>query len=916
VSIHRLARALACLALPVLAAAQTPDILVAMSGSGRVERYDCKTGRWRGTFIYGIPNPAGLAWGSDGQLYVSTGALNGPGKVLCYDGDAGAFVRELVAYPPGADGFLLRANGLAFHNGDLFVVGCDNGKIIRYDAATGAWKRDFASVSTTSVTQIAFDERYLYAADFKSNSILRFDAETGEPAGALTTLPGFAPWGVAIDGEGRVFWSGSDNTIRLFDGQTNEVWAGGEGVLDTPLWLAIGPDGALYCSSWHGNTVDAWSLTTRKHMLHIEGPEVRGPVGLLFAYGPMPKRRLIALGDTRPPRKGGRAMVRMEAVSDQALVTHLGWDTEGGDRAKHNLLRAPLALRVKQGDTWRSVAEFPVRGQPVGRKGMAYEFPLTSATSLLWDLQTEGGNLTLRFAQSGGEEGGVEGLELTFPFDPRLCATTVLSGDWGEGGSFRLPAVISAPDLGQMLVTCPRRPNLGCRLLGNRAEQWVDVTFELPAPDAEGLTLEFAPVRLPMPEGFHDTARWAAGRRGWLNFLQVNAQPQGAGVWANNVISNPVSSTVFWLGDQVLLIPEAAPGVPLSPLLRRTLEFWMYDAIQPDGLIDYVETGPGSPMMDANPSVLVGAWCYVEASRDTTWLQAQIERLEFVARYLEGRDVDGDGLLESPQSGNRGTHTFGDTAWDTYSSGHKNAYVNALAYRAFRCLADLEKQLDRTEQQARYAERADRIKAIYRETFYNPETGWLGWWRSEDGFLHEVYSDVVTDVAIIYGLIEPADGRRMLDAYWAELERSGFARFDLGVPLNVRPVPRDDQLGEWGGKKEDGSDTFGKYLNGGCCVSNAYFFLLANTMAGDRERADKVLDAMLKRQAEGVFPNGGGFQNGVVNRYPDGAEFFDWQGNTCGYEGHLVYSWMFLQAMLLREPALRARLFRPLLTHE
>jgi len=915
-STHPAARLLACLGLPAFAAAQTPDLLVAMSGSGRVERYDGRTGQWRGTFLYGLPSPAGLAWGPDGRLYVSTGALNSQGKVLRYDGVTGAFVGEFVAYPPGADGFLLRANGLAFHEGDLYVVGCDNGKIIQYDGATGAWKRDFASVSTTSVTQIRFHEGTLYTADFKSNSILRFDATTGRPTGALTTLPGFAPWGLAVDREGRLFWSGSDNTIRAFDGQTNAVWAGGERVLDTPLWLEIGADGNLYCSNWHGNSVEAWSLATKEHVLHIEGPEVRGPVGLAFTTQPMPERRLIALGDTDARAKGGRPKLRMEAVSDAALVTHLGWDTEGGDRAKHNLLRAPLELRVKLGGAWRSVGELPVRGRSAGRKGITYQLALVPATPLLWELQAEGGNLTLHFGQSGGEEGRVEGLELTFPFDPRLCATTVLSGDWREGGGFRLPAVISAPDLGQMLVTCPRRPNLRGRLLGNRAEQWVDVTLELPAPDAEGLTLEFAPVRLPMPEGFHDRARWAAGRRGWFNFLQVNAQPRGAGVWANNVISNPVSSTVFWLGDQVLLIPEAAPGVPLSPLLRRTLQFWMYDAIQPDGLIDYVETGPGSPMMDANPSVLIGAWCYVEASRDTAWLQAQIERLEFVARYMEGRDVDGDGLLESTQSGNRGTHTFGDTAWDTYSSGHKNAYVNALAYRAFRCLADLEKQLGRTEQQARYSERADRIQAVYRETFYNPETGWLGWWRSEDGFLHEVYSDVVTDIAIIYGLIEPEDGHRMLDAYWAELERSGFARFDLGVPLNVRPVPRDDQLGEWGGKKEDGSDTFGKYLNGGCCVSNAYFLLLANCTAGDRERADKVLDAMLKRQAEGAFPNGGGFQNGVVNRYPDGAEFFDWQGNTCGYEGHLVYSWMFLQALLLREPTLRARLFRPLLTHE
>jgi hypothetical protein len=317
-------------------------------------------------------------------------------------------------------------------------------------------------------------------------------------------------------------------------------------------------------------------------------------------------------------------------------------------------------------------------------------------------------------------------------------------------------------------------------------------------------------------------------------------------------------------------------------------------------------------MMDSNPSVLIGAWCYVEASGDRPWLAARIDRLEFISRYTEKRDVDGDGLVESHQSGNRGTHTFGDTAWDTYSSGHKNAYVNALVYRALRSMADLESQLGRKEKQAHYARLADRLKAVYEKTFYNPQTGWLGFWRSQDAMLHDVATDVVTDMAIMYGLVDRASGRRMLDAYWTALEKSGFKRFDLGVPLNIRPVHRDDQVVPWGGKKEDGSDTFGKYLNGGCCVSNAYFFILGNYLVGNDRRAEMVLDAMLKRQREGVFPNGGGFQNGVIDRYPEGAEFFDWQGNTCGYEGHLVYSWMFLQAMLLREPELFRRVFRPL----
>ena len=51
------------------------------------------------------------------------------------------------------------------------------------------------------------------------------------------------------------------------------------------------------------------------------------------------------------------------------------------------------------------------------------------------------------------------------------------------------------------------------------------------------------------------------------------------------------------------------------------------------------------------------------------WFKRNAERLEFLSQYLEKRDVDGDGLIESPQSGNRNSHTHGETAWDCISSG-------------------------------------------------------------------------------------------------------------------------------------------------------------------------------------------------------------------------------------------------------
>jgi len=49
-----------------------------------------------------------------------------------------------------------------------------------------------------------------------------------------------------------------------------------------------------------------------------------------------------------------------------------------------------------------------------------------------------------------------------------------------------------------------------------------------------------------------------------------------------------------------------------------------------------------------------------------------------------------------------------------------------------------------------------------------------------------------------------------------------------------------------------------------------------------------------------------------LNSPGSGAEFFDWNGNPTGYEGHLVYSWFFLQGVLTQQAEYRNRILRPL----
>lgn len=628
-------------------------------------------------------------------------------------------------------------------------------------------------------------------------------------------------------------------------------------------------------------------------------------------------RRMVILGDTTV---AGQPVVGIEADCSGATLPFVSWDTEGGDRAKCNLLRADVSLHAcNQGRS----AQLTGKGDKHGPDEV--RFRLAAADMHIdWTVRATHRGMTMQFAGGGGATG--DWLELVFPFDPRIAATTLLPARWDADGSLRLPAVVSAPDFGQMLLVGTPSDAIKGRLRGSRTKHTVDLTLELPMPrPGAAVTLTLEPVCLPAPAELREKSLWRAARRGWFNAFQPAAEwgDQGnpysapAGILANNVVSDPVSCLVHLWADHALLTPAFSPNIRPIDLVRRTVDWWLDHRTHPSG--EVIAYWHYADMLDANASPVIAAWDYVEATGDRKWLAQRIERLESIADYMVRRDVDDDGLVESTHSGNYGTlkdPMRTDSAYDTINAGHKNAYLNALIYRAFRCLADLERQLQRSKQQARYAGQADRLKAAYFKTFFNPATGWLAWWQSEDGQVHDLASPMISSLAICYGLVDVPRGRDIMRRLWAKMEAAGFRRFDLGVPITLTPVRRGDYLmgdGVNGApKREDGSDTFGWYLNGGCLVSDAVYFITALHIVGEADKGDRILRAMLERQEKGVFPNGGGYQNGVINAYPLGAEFYTWDGKTCGYEGHLTYSYSFLQAVLLREPAFRNRLFRPL----
>jgi hypothetical protein len=130
-----------------------------------------------------------------------------------------------------------------------------------------------------------------------------------------------------------------------------------------------------------------------------------------------------------------------------------------------------------------------------------------------------------------------------------------------------------------------------------------------------------------------------------------------------------------------------------------------------------------------------------------------------------------------------------------------------------------------------------------------------------------------------------------MDRILAKMKEVGYTNFKIGLPGNLVPVARKDYAG--GGvlgqpHKDDGSDSFQSYENGGATGGFAYFTLQALYSLGRKKDADRIFDAMLEGYRDGVFENGVG----------SGVDWKRWDGTPCGYEGLLTDSFYALEALI------------------
>jgi hypothetical protein len=620
-----------------------------------------------------------------------------------------------------------------------------------------------------------------------------------------------------------------------------------------------------------------------------------------------------------------RAIIRLVPSSQRPEIEFWSWDTEAGDQTRLNLLRPGTAVVLSLLNQSGLLDSLPTQTTGMQTNGsVTFVYSLGSDKKIDCRINNAGDHMkwSWRIPKSCGDL--VSGARIAIPFNPMMTAVTILPAQWLPESRFTLPAVISAPDFGQLLLTVANGGMVTGTLTGDRKKHLLNLTLDLDFGGEKEAALYFQSVVISKPHGMQDESMWTKVRRAWWNMYQPSAQwgdqtiefSAPTGILANNVLSDPVSCLYFLFSDQMLLIPNPAPGISAEYLVRHSLEWWLDHRLQANGMV--VGYWNYDNMFDAPASMIIAAWACMDASSDVAFVRQRIGQLEKIAGFLAARDIDGDGIIELLHSGDAGTARKErmSSAWDTINSGHKDALCNALIFRAFCCLADVERRLGREQQAVYYTGLAKKLKSAYYSTFFHPGTGLLAWWISADGQVHDYAALTANSLAMAYGLVPMEEARRILERYWQKVESSGFKRLDLGLPTTLIPVRKADYLdcGAIFGAPEldDGSDGFGRYLNGGCLVSETLYWLNACYYAGRPEWADPILYAMVERQAKPIFANGGSFQNGVINKQPEGAEFYNWQGETCGYEGYLVYSWSFLQAVLTRQPEFRQRLHRPM----
>ena len=303
-------------ALPTVASRVHADMFVA-SGSGSssaVLRFN-DSGSFLDTFVgagNNLDSPRGLAFGPDGNLYISNGQNS---NIQRYNGLTGAYIDTFVA--TGSGGLLFPEELIFRPDGYLYVEdfgdeGVANGQILRYNATTGVFVDTFVTSGSGGLVNpddIRFGtDNKLYVSNVNgSDSVLRYQADGSFDQSFAADPTLVQPRGIDFDAKDNLYVTTFDQgnasgAIVRFDstGGFDEIFSSGQALL-MPRHLAFGPDGNLYVADQDVNQIDRFNGVTGAFMgTFASGNGLDAPTFFVFRASamsvPEPSTTILLIG--------------------------------------------------------------------------------------------------------------------------------------------------------------------------------------------------------------------------------------------------------------------------------------------------------------------------------------------------------------------------------------------------------------------------------------------------------------------------------------------------------------------------------------------------------------------------------------------------------------------------------------------
>lgn len=532
----------------------------------------------------------------------------------------------------------------------------------------------------------------------------------------------------------------------------------------------------------------------------------------------------------------------------------------------------------------------------------------------VWKVKGSEKNLVLQTLWKEGEARE----PLNMVISQKLNHCTVL-GTMAGKKKMQFPCVLHFPNMGTFRVYCSDPAVTmfydACRNLehsisldatGEYEQQYVKIGLSGADAKHPDITYTFESVTIfPELEIIKNDPRFDGFRKNFINIFQLNPRIMAL---ANNSSSDACTFTLYLYAEMARFAPELVKGLTAMDLIRNTLDRYI------GGMKGYGQTGYdenyGWPSKfnssDSLPSLIISACYYILQTRDYKWATKNYAVIKGWADATIATDKNNDGIVEFGYSGNANSwkarvnvtdkeYMRPANWWDTIGFGHDDAYSNALAYRALTLLSDVAASINKTDDSKYFSSFASKLKGNYFNNFYNPASGVLAGWKSEDGKLHDYYFTFVNSIAICYGLIENDRAKQIMKTLLAKMKEVGFTDFKLGLPGNLIPIRREDYTDKdkrYGyGEKEDGSDGFQIYENGGATGCYAYFTIHALFKLGMRKEAEAIFFPMMESYNEGGF-------DGDCPGSEMTKDWKTWSGECWGYEGFLVDNYLPLLAVL------------------